>query len=79
LRRIAYIDLPLPAATTLYFAKRLMGDVSGARLSKIVVIKWLLDFGMLAGEVVGSFSRVGRRGSSPGRALPDAPRQRSNA
>ena len=62
LRRFAYIDLPLPVATTLYLAKRLREDQGPAPLSKVMVIKWLLDFGMLVGEVAGSVSRWGSRG-----------------
>jgi hypothetical protein len=65
LRRLAYIDLPLPAATTLYFAMRMRKDEEPTRLSKVMVIKWLLDFGMLAGEVAGSVSRIGRHGPAP--------------
>jgi glycosyltransferase involved in cell wall biosynthesis len=59
LRRLAYVDLPLPVATTLYFATRPRERDGSARLSRIIVIKWLLDFGMLVGEIWGSLSRRG--------------------
>jgi hypothetical protein len=80
LRRLAYIDLPLPAATTPYLAMKLREDEAPARLSKLMVIKWLLDFGMLAGEIVGSLSRMGGgRQSPPQESATDSQGQLSNA
>jgi glycosyltransferase involved in cell wall biosynthesis len=59
-RRLAYLDLPLPVASSVYLAASLARRGRASSLPRVMAAKWLIDAGMLAGDLGASLARSRR-------------------